>query len=410
MIYPIKNSTLIVYYRYYDAFIAIEFFKNPQNFKDESYRDKFKISWLNIDNDLSSFPDFVVKRVYEIKETIPMYSNNLLNQNSNYYGKSQIQQNYQGGSHTPNFNKYQMGFPSPNMNGFQQYQNYSMTPNYNNYGNLNSNLLKNNNQNINSRQVTTFSSGNNNSKFIIPIEEDTSKNISGKYTCRYELQIENDKEFQVARKLIGAKGCNMKKIVESCGGSNENDVKLRLRGKGSGFKEGPNNQESDDPLHLCISSKNSEKYIQACSLVDELINGVFEEYKKFCIRTNKTAVSKLVIKKEEGLALKINQSKVLNQQKDQNVINNNVQQNLIPVVQNFISPQNIQSNQDINKTYFTTTFNHNNNMNSLNNSLNNLNLNNSNSQTNSINNINVTNGNIPKPKQIKNYISIYDDN
>jgi len=28
---------------------------------------------------------------------------------------------------------------------------------------------------------------------------------NAKYTCRYDIQIENDKEFQVARKLIGAK-------------------------------------------------------------------------------------------------------------------------------------------------------------------------------------------------------------
>jgi len=37
-----------------------------------------------------------------------------------------------------------------------------------------------------------------------------------KYTCRFDIQIPNDKEFQVARRLIGAKGCNMKKIIENC--------------------------------------------------------------------------------------------------------------------------------------------------------------------------------------------------
>jgi len=65
-----------------------------------------------------------------------------------------------------------------------------------------------------------------------------------KYTCRFDIQIENDKEFQVARRLIGAKGCNMKRIIElCCKGTNYDQfqeiVKLRLRGKGSGFKEGP---------------------------------------------------------------------------------------------------------------------------------------------------------------------------
>lgn len=29
--------------------------------------------------------------------------------------------------------------------------------------------------------------------------------FNGKYTCRFEIQIENDKDFQVSRRLIGAK-------------------------------------------------------------------------------------------------------------------------------------------------------------------------------------------------------------
>lgn len=37
-----------------------------------------------------------------------------------------------------------------------------------------------------------------------------------KFTCRYEIQIENDKEFQVARKIIGNKGYNMKRIIDAC--------------------------------------------------------------------------------------------------------------------------------------------------------------------------------------------------
>jgi hypothetical protein len=93
----------------------------------------------------------------------------------------------------------------------------------------------------------------------------SSKRREGpKFTCRFDIQIENDKDFQVARKLIGSKGCNMKKIVEMCTKDMmmqaQDVVKLRLRGKGSGFKEGPSKLESEEPLHLCISSKFQEKY------------------------------------------------------------------------------------------------------------------------------------------------------
>ena len=67
-----------------------------------------------------------------------------------------------------------------------------------------------------------------------------------KYTCRYEIQIDNEKEFQVARRVIGSKGANMKRIIEECSEGFDKSVnpyeivKLRLRGKGSGFKEGQN--------------------------------------------------------------------------------------------------------------------------------------------------------------------------
>lgn len=110
-----------------------------------------------------------------------------------------------------------------------------------------------------------------------------------KLTCRYEIQIDNDKEFQVARKIIGSKGCNMKRIIDLCNkqfkserGNNGEIVKLRLRGRGSGFKEGPEKLESQDPLHLCISAKSKEVYDMACHLVEELLNNIYEEYRKFC--------------------------------------------------------------------------------------------------------------------------------
>jgi hypothetical protein len=67
----------------------------------------------------------------------------------------------------------------------------------------------------------------------------------GKYTCRFDIQIENEKEFQVAKRIIGSKGAHMKNIIELCSSGmkyGKESIKLRLRGKGSGFKEGPQKQ------------------------------------------------------------------------------------------------------------------------------------------------------------------------
>ena len=97
-----------------------------------------------------------------------------------------------------------------------------------------------------------------------------------KYTCRFEIGIDNDKEFQVARRIIGQKGSNMKRIVKAT------DAKLRLRGRGSGYLEGAAKVESPEPLHLCISCVNAAGYKHAVQLVSELLQSVYEEYKRFC--------------------------------------------------------------------------------------------------------------------------------
>lgn len=70
--------------------------------------------------------------------------------------------------------------------------------------------------------------------------------VNGKYTCRYEVQIKNENDFQVSKKIIGAKGCFMKKIVNAVcidqANLNNDVLKLRLRGSGSNYLEGEDHQ------------------------------------------------------------------------------------------------------------------------------------------------------------------------
>ena len=115
----------------------------------------------------------------------------------------------------------------------------------------------------------------------VPLSE-VQNTTTSKFTARFDIQIENDDEFQVARKLIGPKGVNMKNIVEKCcqgfNGPVHDIIKLRLRGKGSGFKEGPDQQESIESLHICISSKYSELLHVASEEVEKLVLSVYKEY------------------------------------------------------------------------------------------------------------------------------------
>ena len=112
-----------------------------------------------------------------------------------------------------------------------------------------------------------------------------------KYTCRFDIQIDNDKEFQVARRLIGAKGSNMKRIVDKCckgmNGQAHDIIKLRLRGIGSGFKEGLNNAESQDSLHLCVSSKYHSIFALAVGEIERLLKSVYREYGELCLAKGK---------------------------------------------------------------------------------------------------------------------------
>jgi len=142
----------------------------------------------------------------------------------------------------------------------------------------------------------------------------SSSTYAPKFTCKYEIQIDNDKEFQVARRIIGSKGYNMKRIIQSCQqkGSNMMNtqqadlLKLRLRGRGSGFKEGPEKKESDEPLHLCISSKDQEVYRMACQLVEELLRSIYREYIAFCQSVGQLPPEKLEIKCIESVPNKEN--------------------------------------------------------------------------------------------------------
>lgn len=304
----IKNQgtkTIIIYYRFYDALIAIEFFRNPQNFKEEINKDTFSINWLEFNNDITkNFSEEVYTEVFAIYDSFHNYYKNCFSKTLMNNGLLIPGSNYSLNNQSMNYNILQNQLNSGQgfNNGFNW--NQSNSSNFYNYYEGAGKEINKFNPTQNNNNKFNNSSNNNQSQSN---QDDDFK--SGKYTCRFELLVDNDKEFQIARKLIGSKGCNMKKIVETCGGNEVNEVKLRLRGRGSGFREGPNKLESDDPLHLCVSSKHYDKYQQACQLVQELLNSVFDEYKKFCQKANKTALQKIYVVKEEGISKKSNQGR-----------------------------------------------------------------------------------------------------
>lgn len=95
----------------------------------------------------------------------------------------------------------------------------------------------------------------------------------------------------------------MKSIIDICNSEEtqtEEGIKLRLRGRGSGYKEGPSHKESFEPLQLCVSGKKYSKFKLACQLVEEHLKTIYMEYKIFLdMKYNGKARMLHIVKKEE---------------------------------------------------------------------------------------------------------------
>ena len=296
--------SVVLFKLFFAANTCREFLQNEHNFKDNMKKD-FMVRWFNLNEDSELIPEEVrgkyehisQKNSINLKQNISSISlNNMNNNNMIRNGNNMIQNNI-------------------NLNNNYNIQNQYVQPNIMN--NMNINNMNINNMNINNMNMINYNTPMNIQNFymnnMIPnpqniMNNSYNQNINnynhqnneeknyGKYTCKFEILIPNDKEFQIARRLIGGKGCNMKKIIDECKllDPYSNDiVKLRLRGKGSGYKEGPQNKESDEPLHLCISAKNKEGMEKASECVNDLLNKIYEDYKKHCVKNGIKPISKI---------------------------------------------------------------------------------------------------------------------
>lgn len=124
-------------------------------------------------------------------------------------------------------------------------------------------------------------------------------NKENKFVCNYEIQIDNDEYFRVTKRIIGNKGFYLKAILyDCCGKYGDYSTKIRLRGRGSGFKEGPNHEgkinillkhkllESNQPMQLCISSLNYNCYIKCCQSIEIFLGQIYTDFAYFIIKNN----------------------------------------------------------------------------------------------------------------------------
>lgn len=123
-----------------------------------------------------------------------------------------------------------------------------------------------------------------NTRNTIRFDTYSSRDYYYKYVCNYLIQIENDDNFLVTKRIIGKNGCFLKKIIqEACIKYGDYSTKIRLRGKGSGYLE-HNGKESEEPLMLCVSSLNYPTYINCCLLIDNLLKKIYNDYYDYLLK------------------------------------------------------------------------------------------------------------------------------
>lgn len=116
---------------------------------------------------------------------------------------------------------------------------------------------------------------------------------SKKLQCQFFIGIDEEPKFHVRGRVLGPRGQFVKDIAERTG------AKLRLRGRGSSFKEGPEQQESADPLMLCVSAPEGDAYEEAKALTRELLEGVYADYRSFYAKAGLPLLT-LRVKLHEG--------------------------------------------------------------------------------------------------------------
>ena len=345
--------SVVLFKSFFAANVCREFLSNEHNFKDNLKKD-FKVRWFEIDKDNELIDQKLLEKFQKIDEKNKFYLNlnlknlkngknknkqtnnnndldindnsnnemgmkinfninmnnvNNVNLNNNINGFSNINGNningfYNGKGNNININSQIMNnnqtYLQNLFNNLQIANNINNKIPINNINNINTiNNINNFNNNIITNNSYINQNNHNNQNSIIinhnSINQNNNYNNSniGKYICKYEILIPNEKDFRIAKRIIGSKGNNMKNIVDLVQG-----IKLRLRGKGSGFKEGPKNKESDEPLHLCISSKNIEEMNRACLLINNLLEKIYEDYKIYCYKNGLNPVPQIAIKQD----------------------------------------------------------------------------------------------------------------
>jgi hypothetical protein len=184
------KKSVILFKTFIDAHSTKEFLDNSNNFK-ESEKENFLVRWYSGEDEV------YISEL--LRSKLKRHSPNQLVDNLNSWGTQS--KDY------PNYNSLNYY----NTRGDNPYSNSSeyLTTNFNGQYNYYASLSLNPKAREEFSNVVNSGSprdGSNTFNFDEEGKQNQDKFLTnGKYTCKFEIQIENDNEFQVARRLIGAK-------------------------------------------------------------------------------------------------------------------------------------------------------------------------------------------------------------
>lgn len=194
----IYGKVAVVLFRtFFDANTAKEFLQNGTNFK-ETEQNNFESRWFINEDEYLISPQMKQKtsksrnKAIEQRMAFNGQQNNYQNYNNGYYGNNNSQYGYDHSSSNINSNT------SNEYNGLYKSHSYNCentAPIFNVNNVASNNNSKSNRNSYSNKFNPTSRRGSNGSN---------NPNV-GKYTCRFEIQVDNDKDFQIARRLIGAK-------------------------------------------------------------------------------------------------------------------------------------------------------------------------------------------------------------
>ena len=119
------------------------------------------------------------------------------------------------------------------------------------------------------------------------------KRDGGRFVCVFLIGIEAEADFCLVKRIIGKAGNNTRKIAEEC------NVKVRLRGIGSGYLEGKDGVEADVPLQLTVTSTEYDSFTVAINQAAQLLEDIYEHYRRY-IRSKGKEPPELKLHYHEG--------------------------------------------------------------------------------------------------------------